>query len=77
MYPAYRKYKDRDVWFEITSGDLFFEVSRMGTKFLISEVKAVQYPEKLRIMDMMACLNEAWEKISAAEYAAVRQKVTF
>ena len=77
MFPAYRKYKDRDVWFEIVSQDLFFEINKMGKKYLLTETKAIQYPEKLRIDDMMKCLNGAWEEISQETYSSILEKVEF
>lgn len=77
MFPAYRKYKDRDVWFEIVSQDLFFEINKMGKKYLLTETKAIQYPEKLRIDDMMKCLNDAWEEISQDTYSSILEKVEF
>ncbi|MEO9533284.1 MAG: hypothetical protein ABJG68_10125 [Crocinitomicaceae bacterium] len=77
MYPAYRKYKDRDVWFEIVSPDLFFEVNKIGEKYLLTETKAIQFPEKLRITDMMDCLDGAWEKIPQETYSEILEKVKF
>ena len=42
------------VFYKILSHDEFIEIQFIGSKKMQITVKAVQYPEKLRILDMLA-----------------------
>ncbi len=53
-FPQYRKLSNGKVFYRINNNESFTEVQLLGSKSLIHEVKAVQYPEKLRIMDMLS-----------------------
>lgn len=64
-YPQYRKYVGIDTWFKITSETHFIEVKKIGHQKMITEVNALQFPEKVFIQDMINCLDNRWEKISA------------
>ncbi|MDR0801821.1 hypothetical protein [Fluviicola sp.] len=54
-YPIYRKLENFGRYYKIESPDLFTEVSLLNGKPHYQTVNAVQYPEKLRIRDMIAC----------------------
>lgn len=55
MFPVYRKIKDFNRWYKILSDNEFIERSVIGSKPQIHRIQATQYPEKLKIMDMLAC----------------------
>lgn len=52
-FPLYRKLDGFDRYYKIVAEDCFFEVSIVNGQKRIQEVKATQFPEKLRIMDMI------------------------
>ncbi|WP_343605880.1 hypothetical protein [Fluviicola sp.] len=54
-YPIYRKLEGFGRYYKIESPDLFIEVSLLNGKPQYQSIQAVQYPEKLRIRDMIAC----------------------
>lgn len=54
-FPVYRKMTGFNRWFKIESNDVFIEVSMLGKLKKTQRIEAKQYPEKLRIMDMLNC----------------------
>ncbi|MEX1001349.1 MAG: hypothetical protein WDZ35_04470 [Crocinitomicaceae bacterium] len=70
-FPQYRKYKGIDRWFQITSARSFIEISKIGDRYVRDEIQANQFPEKLRIQDMLNCLEDRWEVIDAADFEQV------
>lgn len=67
-FPQYRKYKNLPVYFKIDSENSFEELKIMNEKYFLHQVIAHQYPEKLRIQDMLIALDEHYEKITDEEY---------
>ncbi len=70
-FPQYRKYVSLDIWYKITSAEKFVEIKPIGEEFLKIEIHADRYPEKLRIQDMLECLDDRWEIIEEEEYRIV------
>lgn len=56
-FPVYRKMDGFERWYKIVSDNEFYECYKVGTNLKINHVIAHQYPEKLRIMDMLTCNN--------------------
>lgn len=54
-FPQYRMILGRKVYYKILSDKHFVELSWIGEKQIRFEVVANQYPEMVRIMDMLAC----------------------
>lgn len=54
-FPQFRKLSNNKVFYRIDSSDEFTELTLMGNRKIIHTVKAIQYPEKLRIIDMLKC----------------------
>ena len=52
-FPQYRKLSNGMRFYKINSSDLFEELQLVGQKVYHFTFKAEQYPEKLRIMDML------------------------
>lgn len=67
-FPQYRKYVGIDIYFKIESQDSFLELSKTGDRVVEHNVVASQYPEKLRIKDMLSCLEGRWEQISKNDF---------
>ncbi|WP_027418640.1 hypothetical protein [Crocinitomix catalasitica] len=61
MFPIYRKYVGRNVWFKILNQNEFLEINQLGSKFLIHHINAQQYPEILLIQDMINKMEDRWE----------------
>ena len=72
-FPQYRKMNGRNVWYKITSIEGFIEIQQIGDRFVRYEIKATQYPEKLRIMDMLSCQDPFVEVAETAFEAKERQ----
>ncbi len=66
-FPQYRMISNGKAFYEIINNEEFIEVQVIGKKKWIHTVKAVQYPEKLRIMDMLSC-EAPFTKISKTEF---------
>lgn len=67
-FPQYRKYRNNKSYFKIIAVDQFEEIICVGNKVTVYLIMAKQYPEKLRIVDMMECKNRIWVEITAEEY---------
>ena len=67
-FPQYRKYKNIETYFKIISENEFEEISSLGNKCIKHRIIARQYPEILRIQDMLNCEGGTWEVVMADEY---------
>lgn len=67
-FPQFRKYSHGKTWYMIQSFERFTELCVMGSRFFLQEFEAKQYPEKLRITDMLQCKDEIWLKVTEEEY---------
>lgn len=72
-FPVYRKYTNNDTYFKILSENEFEELQFIGPQPHLFIITARQYPERLRIMDMIACKDEIWKSISEDEYNLKRK----
>lgn len=54
-FPIYRKLEGFDRFYKIESADLFIEVTFLQGVAKHQTIQAVQFPEKLRIRDMISC----------------------
>lgn len=52
-FPQYRMLSNGKVFYKIISMDEFIEIQFLGEKRMEFRMKAEQYPEKLKIMDMV------------------------
>ena len=71
-FPQYRKLSNNKVYYRIDSADEFTELTLMGNRKLLHTVKASQYPEKLRIMDMLQCA-EPFEISDENEFNSINE----
>lgn len=54
-FPIYRKLDGFDRFYKIESVDSFTEVTIQQGKIRHQTIQAIQFPEKLRIRDMISC----------------------
>jgi len=67
-FPIYRKYKNSETYFKINNEKSFEEISFIGSKLFSYDIKATQYPEFLRIKDMIACKDDIWIEILESDF---------
>lgn len=56
-FPQYRKLSNERAFYRIEGQNSFTEVQLIGSRKIIHTIIAQQYPEKLRIMDMLKNLD--------------------
>lgn len=71
-YPQYRKLSNNKVFYKINHAESFEELKLMGAKLFHFEMKASQYPEKLKIIDMLNC--EGYELAEEKEWMELSSK---
>jgi len=67
-FPQYRKYKNIETYFKIISEKQFEEIVVLGEKYMVHQIKAVQFPEMLRIQDMLQNKDDLWEVLNEVDY---------
>lgn len=68
IFPQYRKLKGLQVFYLIESNQSFTEIKKLGNKLLEENIVATQFPEKLRIQDMLNCTDDRFQVITKEEY---------
>ncbi len=53
-FPLYRRSSNGLNWYRIDSATEFTEVQQVGSRYVSHRVKAVIYPEKVRVMELIA-----------------------
>lgn len=71
-FPAHRRSSDGRHYYRILAPDLFEEVQFIGSRKLFHRVQAGQYPERLRIAEMLAG-SDHYRPIDAAEWERVAE----
>lgn len=67
-FPQYRVLSNRKSWFKILNNQSFVEVQVLGRKRLVHTIQAQQYPEILRIQDMLTLAFEYYEACTEEEF---------
>jgi hypothetical protein len=75
QFPQYRKYIEVEVWYKIFSEEKFLEIKKVGTGYQFVDVDADKFPEKLRIQDMLECLEGRWEIVTAEEFESIQSQI--
>jgi hypothetical protein len=70
MFPYYRKLIGKDIYYKIVSDEEFHEITKVKGRLNVELVMAIQYPEKLRIQDMITCHGNYYEKVDEKQYSA-------
>jgi hypothetical protein len=75
-FPQYRKYKNKNTFYKIVSEREFEEISFIGAKGFVVTILADQYPEMLRIQDMISCLEGTWVIITSENYEQQKNSIS-
>lgn len=67
-FPQYRKLSNDKVFFRINNNRQFDEIQIIGSKARLHKVNAVQYPEILRIQDLLSYEVEGFVPSSEKEF---------
>lgn len=66
--PAYRQLRGGAHYYRILAEDHFEELQRIGSRWLLHEVRATAYPERLRVHEMLACTTP-FEELGETEWS--------
>jgi lysyl-tRNA synthetase class II len=66
-FPAYRKLPNNKSFYRIDDDKNFFEIQVIGNKSFLTQTEAKQYPEIIRIADMLS-LSEPFIESSVEEF---------
>jgi hypothetical protein len=69
-FPQFRKLKNGKAVYQITAPNAFTELQLVGAKWFKYEFEVSQFPDLLRIQDMLAA-TQYFEEIDASEYQAI------
>lgn len=67
-FPQYRKLVNNRVFYKIIDDRNFEEIQLIGLKKQLYKIQATQYPEILKIQDMINCEEETYVIISEEEW---------
>ncbi|MGB0403420.1 MAG: hypothetical protein ACPGEG_04935 [Salibacteraceae bacterium] len=71
-FPIFRKYFNDKSYFKIVSERSFEEIQIVGNQKHKIVVEAKQFPEMLRIKDMIDCKDGMWLESTQEEYLSVQ-----
>lgn len=73
-FPQYRKIINNKSYYRIEDENHFTEIQLIGNKAFELKIQAIQYPEKLKIKEMLNC-EEPYKKIEQSEFDRVYQSL--
>ena len=73
-FPQYRKLINEKSYYRIEDENHFTEIQLIGKKAFELKIQAIQYPEKLKIKEMLNC-EEPYKKIEQSEFDRVYQSL--
>jgi hypothetical protein len=71
-FPQYRKTSDDRHYYRIEAVDRFTEIQLIGSRSIEYHVIAVQYPERVRIAEMLEMTDARYVRIVEEEWAVAR-----
>lgn len=74
-FPQYRKLSNDRSYYRINSNDHFDEIQKLGDKVFLHSIKAEKYPEKLRIMEMLDCI-EGFIRTTEEEWKILEKRLS-
>ncbi len=74
-FPQYRRLIGADHLYRIDGPDRFVELQRIGNRWVMHVVRAVAYPEKVRIMEMLADLRDTYRELDPSDWASAMDQV--
>jgi hypothetical protein len=69
-FPLYRRSVNGLNWYRIDSPTEFTEVQRVGNRYVFHQVKAVIYPEKARVLELIAATDDHVAACDPSEFDA-------
>ena len=73
-FPQYRKLINNKSYYRIEDESHFIEIQLIGNKAFELKINAVQFPEKLKITDMLNC-EDPYIKIEQYEFDKINQRL--
>lgn len=67
-FPLYRRSTNNMNWYRIESATAFTEVQQVGSRFVAHHVQAVIWPDRARIMELIAMADGHVAACDAAEF---------
>jgi hypothetical protein len=74
-FPQYRRLIGADHLYRIDGPDRFIELQRIGRRWVMHVVHADAYPEKARIMEMLADTGNTYGPSGPVEWASAMEGV--
>ncbi len=75
-FPLYRRSINGLNWYCITSPMLFTEVQRVGSRYVVHQVRALIHPDRLRIADLIAMQDDHVVACEAPEFKLALERST-
>lgn len=75
QFPVYRKYKNNNTFFKITSRDRFEEIQIIGARAKLNVITATQFPEMNHIYDLVYNHEGLGSEITENEWLEQFKKV--
>lgn len=72
-FPLYRKYCNAQTYFKVESSKVLIERQILGNKYFENKIVASQYPEMLKIQDLIKLADAAYCASSKEEYESISQ----
>lgn len=76
VFPIYRKYCNAQTYFKVESNKVLIERQILGGKYFENKIIAGQYPEMLKIQDIIKMSDDIYCESSAAEFDSISQTHT-
>lgn len=73
-FPKYRKLINNKSYYRIEDESHFIEIQLIGNKEFELKINAVQFPEKLKIKDMLNC-EDPYIKIEQNEFDQINERL--
>lgn len=73
-FPQYRKLSNNKVYYQIINDRCFNEIQLIGEKALLHRIEAKQYPEMLRIKDLLELSIVSFEISTEKEFNEIIAK---
>jgi len=74
QFPLYRRYKHGRTWFKVTGEDTCWQLDIIGNYYSYQQFKAVAYPEKQYLHQMIHQYEEYWEEADEREFETTLKK---
>jgi hypothetical protein len=72
-FPVYRKYKNNKSYFKIINPKLFEEIQLIGSKKIVKQTEAKQFPEMVFIHDLVFNYLEMAVEIGEVDYENIKK----